>query len=147
MANSGLGTTAREGALDHLFGGSSWTRDTSLWLALLTVKHTSGDGGGTEVTTSNWLNYARLEIDNDSTGSVWSPADAGQKYNASDIEFPEASVSGTGPTIVAWALMSASSGGYIRAYGEFADSRQVKNYDVVRFAANRIMIEFANTAT
>lgn len=147
MAYSGLGEAIGNALLDHAFGGGDWTRDATLYLALLTARHTSFGGGGTEVTTANWTNYARLAIDNSDTSTVWAAADAFQKWNASDIEFGEASVTGTGPTITAWALMSASTGGAIRAYGEFPESRQVKNFDVVRFAVGRIQIQFTNAAT
>lgn len=143
---SGFGQAVLDGVLDTIFGGNTtWTREGSLWLALLTTAHTSGAGGGTEVSTGVWTNYARLELDNDGAGTVWAAADAG-KWNSSAIEFAAASITGTAPVIKGFALMTASSGGTIRAFGPLYVDQTVSNGNVFRFASGDLYLYANNEA-
>lgn len=130
--------------LDLVFGGNTtFTKDTTLYLALYTVAWTSANGGGTEVSTSVWTNYARLAITNND--SNWTASDAFSKANNAAFEWAAATISGTAPVIVGWALMTASSGGTLRAFGTVSPSQTVSNGNVFRFAAGDLQLQISNT--
>lgn len=140
MAN-GLGLALVDDLLDHAFGGGDYSRPATIYLALMTTAHTGIGGGGTEVTTGSWTNYARKSMDNDGAGTVWQSVLDTQKYTNADIEFPAATVSGTAPVIVGWGLYSASTSGDLLAYGTISPSRTINNGDIFRVPEEQLMIQ------
>lgn len=140
MWTGGTGRDARH----WLRRNTTYSRPATLYLALLTTAHTSGAGGGTEVSTGTWTNYARLAVDNDGAGTVWGASDGG-KANGSALEFSAATISETAPVIRGWALMSASSGGSIHAFGTVIPEQTVSNGNVFRFGAGYLNLYLNNT--
>jgi len=107
--------------LDHVLGGGDYTRLATVYIALFTAAP-SDSGGGTEVSGGS---YARVPVTNNATN--WPAASGGAKANGTDITFP-APTANWG-TIVAFAIMSASSGGVILYWGLVTPNKTVNNGD------------------
>lgn len=102
---AGFTTFLDNALIAHSVGKTSYTMPTT-WLALFTVTPTTA-GGGTETV---YTNYTRV-----ATSGDWGAASAGSIANSTAISFPACGA--TGATIVAFALMDASSGGNVLMFG------------------------------
>lgn len=99
------GDNAENWILDAILGDNHTTDfPSTVYMALYTASPTDG-GGGTEVGTTG-TNYARVAVTNNSTN--FPAASGSQKSNGAIIQFNDAT--GDWGVIVAWGLMSASSG-------------------------------------
>jgi hypothetical protein len=94
--------------LDHVFGGSDYTRPATLYVGLFTAAPTDA-GGGTEVTGGS---YARASVTNNATN--FPAAAAGAKTNANAITFPTATASWG--TVVAVGIFDAATSGNLLAW-------------------------------
>jgi hypothetical protein len=108
MASGGT-TTTDNALLEFLFRDGSYTPAATYYVALFTAAPGYA-GGGTEVSGGS---YARVAIDNDA--AEWTAASGRQISNVNAIEFPQATASWG--TVTHFALMSASSGGTMIAWG------------------------------
>ena len=115
--------------LDHVFGGTSYTAPSTLYVALFTAAP-SDSGGGTEVSTSGTA-YSRQTITFTTSGGTTS--------NTSAVEYSTATGSGFG-TVVSMGIFDASSSGNLLAYGNLTVSKSVSAGDVFRFNASSIDI-------
>ena len=115
-----------DAVLNHVFGGSSYTAPTTLYVALFTSAP-SDTGGGTEVSGGA---HARQ------TGAF--TVSSGTASNSSAIEYPTATADYG--TVVAMGIFDASSGGNLLAYGSLTTSKNVSTGDVLRFNASAIDI-------
>lgn len=115
--------------LDHVFGGTSYTAPSTLYVALFTAAP-SDSGGGTEVSTSGTA-YARQTITFTTSGGTTS--------NTSAVEYSTATGSGYG-TVVSMALFDSATSGNMLAYGNLTVSKSVSAGDVFRFNASAIDI-------
>ena len=115
--------------LDHVFGGTSYTAPSTLYVALYTAAP-SDSGGGTEVSTSGTA-YARQTITFTTSGGTTS--------NTSAVEYSTATGSGFG-TVVSMALFDSATSGNMLAYGNLTVSKSVSAGDVFRFNASAIDI-------
>lgn len=122
MANN-LSDYVENKLLDHIVGKTSFTMPTT-YLALFTVAPTDSTGG-TEVTGGS---YARV-----ATAGKWAAASGGQNATSADISFPEATASWG--TVVAVAIMDASTLGNILWYGTLTTSKTVDIGDTLTFVA------------
>lgn len=104
------------------------TPPATVYLALYTVAPGVG-GGGTEVAGGA---YARQT-------ATFTAAASGQSSNTVDINFPVASADWG--TIVAFALLDASSGGNLLYFGNLSASRQVLASDQVRFPSGQLLVQ------
>lgn len=111
--------------LDHVFGGTSYTAPSTLYVALFTAAP-SDSGGGTEVSTSGTA-YARQTITFTTSGGTTS--------NTSAVEYSTATGSGYG-TVVSMALFDSATSGNMLAYGNLTVSKSVSAGDVFRFNAS-----------
>ena len=118
--------------LDHVLGGGDFTRPATVYVALYTVAPTDA-GGGTEVSGGS---YARVSVTNNATN--WPAAASGAKSNGTAITFPTAS--GDWGTVVAFAILDASSGGNFLYWGDLLSSRVVNNGDTASFAPGTLDI-------
>lgn len=116
-----LSNTFETTTLNWLFTSGAVTRPTAWYLALYTVAPTDSTSG-TEVSGGS---YARQAVTMTVTGDTAS--------NSANVEWPEATASWG--TVVAAAVMDASSGGNIIAYGNLTTSKAVGSGDVFRFVA------------
>ena len=119
--------------LDHVFGGSSYTRPSTIYIGLCT----GVDEDGTITGEPSGNNYSRVAKDNDS--NTWNAASGGSKTNKIDIEFPEAS--GAWGTLTKFFISDASSGNTnTLGYGDLSASKSPTAGDVVKFPAGQLAI-------
>ena len=130
----GKGNTLRNAILDHALGGPDYTRLGTVYIALFTAAPTSA-GGGTEVSTSG-TNYARYSLTNNT--SEWGAAASGVKANLNLIDFGTATANWG--TVVAGAIMSASSAGYILYFGPLTTSKTINTSDGFRIPIGGLVL-------
>ena len=104
--------------LDHVFGGTAYTAPSTLYLALFTTD-SSESATGTEVSGGG---YARQTVTFTTSGATTS--------NDADVEFPTATASYG--TVVAVAVMDASTGGNMLAYAGLSTDKTIDTGDVFR---------------
>lgn len=121
--------------LDHVLGGGDFTRPGTVYIALYTAAPTDA-GGGTEVSTGTWTNYARVAVTNN--GTNFPAASGGAKSNGTTISFGNATISGGAPTVVAVGIFDAASGGNLLKWGDLAQQKVVNNGDPVSFPAGEL---------
>lgn len=119
--------------LDHVFGGSDYTRPTTVYLALFVTSPNDDGNGGTEVVGNN---YSRVSIANNATN--FPAASGGTKSNGSLLVFPTAS--GTWGTITSFGLYDQSSGGNLLYFGNLTASKFVAINETVSFQVGALVI-------
>ena len=112
--------------LNHVFGGSSYTAPTTLYVALYTSAP-SDTGGGTEVSGGA---YARQTATFTVSG--------GTASNTAAIEYSTATADYG--TVVAVGVFDALTSGNLLAYGTLTTSKTVSTGDVFRFNASALDI-------
>ena len=115
--------------LDHVFSGNAFTAPSNYYVALYTVAPTAS-GGGTEVTGGG---YVRKTATFTTSGT--------QSTNASAVEFPTATASYG--TVVAAAVLDASSSGNLLAFANLSNSKTIGVGDVLRIPAGDLDINLA----
>tara|TARA_R100000951_G_scaffold109138_1_gene105945 strand:- start:146 stop:526 length:381 start_codon:yes stop_codon:yes gene_type:complete len=115
--------------LDHVFSGNAFTAPSNYYVALYTVAPTAS-GGGTEVTGGG---YVRKTATFTTSGT--------QSTNASAVEFPTATASYG--TVVAAAVLDASSSGNLLAFANLSNSKTIGIGDVLRIPAGDLDINLA----
>ncbi len=112
--------------LDYVFSGGSFSQPGTKYLALYTVAPTDSSTG-TEVTGGG---YARQTVTLTTSGS--------DTTNSGAVEYPTATA-GYG-TVVAVAILDASSGGNMLAYASLTSSKTIATGDVFRIPAGDLDI-------
>jgi len=118
--------------LDHVFGAAAYTAPATVYVALYTAAP-SDSGGGTEVTGGS---YVRLAVTNNATN--FPAASAGAKSNGTVFTF--ATATANWGTIVAFAILDASTGGNFLCWGDLTTSKAVNNGDTASFAVGDLDI-------
>lgn len=109
--------------LDHVLRVASFTVPAALYVALYTVTPTDA-GGGTEVSTGVWTNYARKS-------ATFSTASGGATSNSNLIDFGAATISGTAPVVVAFGVFDALTAGNLLYWGALTVNKTINNGDTV----------------
>lgn len=125
--------------LDHVLGGSDYTRPATVYVALLTA--VSSDGStSTEVGTGTWTNYARVAVTNNSTN--FPAASGGSKSNGAAVSFGTATMSPTSATVtvVGMAIYDASSAGNMLFWADLTVSKVINHNDPVQFDIGAIVL-------
>lgn len=118
-------TTAEFNAiLDFYFGGVALTPPATLYWALFTVAPTDA-GGGTEISTGVWTNYARVSKAKNQTN--WPAASGGAMANGTAIDFGTATVTGTAPVAVAIGAYDASTAGNLKFWKTLSSPVTINN--------------------
>jgi hypothetical protein len=129
--------------LDHFFGATTYTPTATHYIALLTdsnSKATRDAGTVTEVSTSNWTNYARVAVTNNTTN--WPNATSGspsQKANGTAISFGTAATTGN-ITCNAFAIFDALTGGNMTDWGDFSTPQIIQDTNPVSFPIGALVI-------
>ena len=123
MAGS-LSNYAENKVLDHILGTTTFTKPTT-YVALYTVAPTDSTSG-TEVTGGS---YARL------AGS-WDASVGGASSNSSNLDFTGMPAC----TVVAVAVLDASTGGNILVYGTLSANKTLDAGDTLRIATGDLDI-------
>ena len=126
--------------LDHtllvaVYNAASFTGGLKVWVALCTTTPTVANTGSTIVEPVGG-SYARV----DSTG-LWDTATIGTPtttQNNSAIDFITAT--GSWGTINSFALLDASSGGNMLAFGTLSANKTVDSGDTVSFASGALVV-------
>ena len=112
--------------LDYVFSGGSFSQPGTKYLALYTVAPTDSSAG-TEVTGGG---YARQTVTLTTSGS--------DTTNSAAVEYPTATADYG--TVVAVAVLDASSGGNMLAYASLTASKTIATGDVFRVPAGDLDI-------
>lgn len=112
--------------LDHVFGGTSYTAPSTLYVALFTAAP-SDSGGGTEVSGGG---YARQTIAFTTSGDTTS--------NNAAIEFPTATANYG--TVTHVGIYDASSAGNLMAWAALTSSKTIETGDVFRIPSGDLDI-------
>lgn len=133
--------------LDFQFGNGT---PTNLFIGLLSDTNTAAQrraGTVTEVSTSDWTNYARVQVTNNTT--EW-PAASGSnpavKSNANPVDFGTAATT-TNVNVTAYGFWDALTGGNFKGYADFVDGSGnrvtliVQDTNPVSIAAGAIQIK------
>lgn len=133
---AGFGNYLEEKLLELAFGGQSFTPAGTLYVHLYTA--TPGEtGGGTEVSTGVWTNYAAAAVPNDITN--WDAYSGGsQVANSGAISFGTATISGTEPVVTHFAIKDGS--GNLYGYGALSASKTIYNGSTVSFGAGALVV-------
>lgn len=115
--------------LDQIFSAAAWTSPVTLYFALYTANPTDA-GGGTEVSTGTWTNYARVAVTNNATN--FPAAAAGAKANGTAIDFGTATMSPTSATVVVtgMAVFDAIAGNML-AWSDLTVTKTINHGDPV----------------
>jgi hypothetical protein len=120
--------------LDHVLGGAAFTQLATVYVHLYTVDP-SDAGGGTEVSTGDWSNYARSAVTNN--GTNWSTASGGSKHNDVAVSFGTATI--VNPvTVTAFAIKDAS--GNLLYWAELTADKTISDGDPVSFPIGSLVI-------
>jgi len=112
--------------LDYVFSGGSFSQPGTKYLALYTVAPTDSSAG-TEVTGGG---YARQTVTLTTSGS--------DTTNSAAVEYPTATANYG--TVVAVAVLDASSGGNMLAYASLTANKTIATGDVFRVPAGDLDI-------
>ena len=112
--------------LDYVFSGGSFSQPGTKYLALYTVAPTDSTAG-TEVTGGG---YARQTVTLTTSGS--------DTTNSAAVEYPTATANYG--TVVAVAVLDASSGGNMLAYASLTANKTIATGDVFRVPAGDLDI-------
>lgn len=130
---SAFSSDLEDKVMNHILGGSDYSRLATVYLALFTAAPTE-TGGGTEVSGNG---YTRLSIPNNATN--FPASSGGQKSNGIAFTFTPAS-GGSWGTVSHWAIMSASSGGLILFFGALNATKLINDTDTLSFAIGQLNI-------
>ena len=118
--------------LDHVFGGSSFSKPATVYVALFTVTPNDA-GGGTEVSGNG---YARVAVTNNNTN--WPAASSGEKSNGAAITFPIST--GSWGTVVAFGIFDAATSGNLLYWGALTESKAIGTEETPSFPVGDIDI-------
>ena len=121
--------------LDHVFGGTDYSRPATLYLALLTAAPDDTSTGST-ITEATYTGYARKSITNNDTN--FPAASGGAKSNGAEIAFAECTAGSS--AITHWALVDASTGGNVICWGALTTSKEISTGDTPRVAVGDLDI-------
>lgn len=140
----GLATSERDAVLATFRGTAKAAETNPLWVALLTTDATDGTGtGAVEVSAGTWTNYARQSIASSTAGWTAPAADTGEARhitNAALVDFGTATISGTAPVVLAFALYDAATAGTFKGHGTLTSSQTINNSDPVSFAIGALKL-------
>lgn len=129
--------------LNHVWRGQASPRQDTYWIALFTTA-TDDAGGGTEVDTADWTNYARVSVDASAASSIFTaPTTEGGGGMAVDnsvaIDFGTATIV-TPPNVTHIAVMDAASVGNMLKQGPLTTGKTVSDGDPVTIPIGDLLL-------
>ena len=118
--------------LDHVLGGTTYTRPTNIYVGLWTAD--DGLESGTVTSEVSGGSYARQTI-------TFDAAAAGSADSAATVTFPTATANWG--TITHVALMDASTGGNVLFHGSVTTSKTIESGDTFQISAGNLTISLA----
>lgn len=119
--------------LNHVFGGSAYTKPVGIYAALFTAAPT-GAGGGTEVSGGS---YQRMPIG----AMLVTPTDGTnptQASNTGTMEWPVATADWG--TITHGAIFDQPTGGNMLDFSQLDNAKQILNGDVFRYQPGKLRV-------
>lgn len=140
-----LSNYLEEQLLNWFFRGASFTPPDPVYISLHTADPT--DAGGSEVTGTNWTNYARVAMQTDNVATQWAAAttEGGGGYltdNTAIIDFGTATVTPTQSDITHAGIYDASTAGNLLFHGALGTTKPVTDGDPVSFPVGTFDIIF-----
>lgn len=123
--------------IKHLFRTGSFTKPTTIAVALFTAAP-SDSGGGTEVTGGS---YARVSVNPLDANWAATSGTNGQTSNVAAINFGTASASWG--TVTHFGIYDATSGGNLLIWGALTASKTVGSGDAFQIPASSLVITVA----
>lgn len=130
-----ISTYLSDKLLDHVFGATSYTAPSTVYIALFTTMPDAGGSGAVEVAGGS---YGRVSVTNDPTN--WPDASLRQKVNANDIEFIQAT--DDWGDVVGAGVYDDLSAGNLLVFGQFDDPIEVLLNDKVSFNTSVFQVSF-----
>ena len=129
--------------IKHIFRTGSFTKPTTLAIALLTVAASDSDDGSTITEVTNANAYARQTLNPLDANWAATAGGNGVTSNSSAITFPQAT--GSWGTIVGVAILDSATwgAGNMLFYGTLAQNKTVNNGDTFSFAIGDLTITLA----
>jgi hypothetical protein len=121
--------------LNHILGGSDYTRPATVYIALLTAAPTDASTG-TTITEANYTGYARKAVTNNATN--FPAATGGTKSNGTAITFVQCT--GGTSTITHFAIVDAASAGNVIGWGALSSSLSISNGITPEFAIGALSV-------
>ena len=127
----------------HIFRTGSFTKPSTLAVALVTIAVTDSDDGSTISEVANANSYARVTLNPSDSNWAATSGGNGQTSNSSVITFPEAS--GNWGTIVGAAILDSATygAGNVLFYGTLSLSKPVSSGDTVSFNTGSFTVTLA----
>lgn len=122
--------------LDLIFGLTSFTPTSTMYLGLSTTTITEAGGNITEPSGNG---YTRYSFTNNKTN--WSTASGSPSTVSNAVEFAYAQATGSWGTVTDFFISDASSGGNIYIYGALTTSKSITTGDTARFAIGDLVIQ------
>lgn len=122
--------------LDHVFGGTTYTQPTTVWIGLSTADPGEAAAGLAEPSGNGYARVARV---NNST--TWRAAASGVKQNSAELTFPEASGSwGTISHVALWVHPTSTGAAVFLGSGALGTSKAVTTGDTPRFQTDSLQV-------
>lgn len=117
--------------INALLRGVTFPLPTGTWVGLHTADPT--DAGGSEVSTANWPQYARVKAEGSgSIGDGWDAPTDGVTQNSLQLTYP--SMDGVADvTVTHWAIYDAATGGNMLVHSSLQTPRTLKTGDIFVF--------------
>lgn len=123
--------------LNEVLGAAAFAAPVTHYVRLYTAAPTSA-GGGTEVATSDWSNYAPVSLTNNTTN--WPTTTTQVKANGVAVDFGTAVIPGANVTVVAFAIWDAASAGNLLYWGTLGASKIIQNGSPASFPAGLLTV-------
>jgi len=120
--------------LDHLLGGATYSQPATVYVALCLAVPTD-TGISSEVSVGD---YTRLAVGNTSSDGSWSAASSGQKKNAKEFSYKQATANWG--TVQGFAIMDAVTAGNLLYWGSLDTQKSISTGDTAKFALDDIVI-------
>lgn len=130
--------------IDHVFRTNSYTKPTTLAVALCTASPTDASTGATISEVANSNNYSRQTLNPDDANWAAPSGNNGTTSNSSDITFPTAS--GSWGTITSIAIVdSATHGaGNVLFYGDLTVTKTITSGDTLTISTGNLTVQVDN---
>jgi hypothetical protein len=129
--------------INHIFRTASFTKPTTIAIALVTSAITDADTGATIAEVANANNYSRVSLNPLDTNWAAPVAGNGVTSNLVAINFPQAT--GSWGTVTGVAILDSATygAGNLLFYGTLAVNKTINNGDTFTFPINGLSVTLA----
>lgn len=128
--------------IKHIFRTGTYTKPTTVAIALCSAAVTDSDTGATIPEIANAGGYTRQTVNPGDAN--WSAVDDGTTKNVNAITWPVAQADWGTVTYIAMVDSATHGSGNVLFWGSLAGSKVVNNGDTMQIAANQFAIQIDN---